>query len=213
MRYHPFAMYLMDTQLTATEVLHAFHRDEPYLILGAAFTTVGVVSIAYCAMRRRFDALLVWMAIFAHLYGQRLWMNAGLLRMTVPDSEFFRRLTAATDFLVPIPAFFFFQAAGFLGRWGKKLTLALVAPFVFLVVGTVLFGVQPAFWLINNSVVVIAMVGIMARLLLHGSGDRDFAVMRIGIFTFGILSLLDNLIPRLKVEPYGFAVLLGSFGY
>src|SRR3954467_8270353 len=150
MLYHPFAMCLMDTQLTASEVLRAFHRDEPYLFLGSAFTTVGVVSIGYCVMRRRFDALLVWMAIFAHLYGQRLWMNSGLLRMSVPDSEFFRRLTAATDYLVPIPAFLFFQAAGFLGLWGRKITIALVALFGALVLGTVGFGVLPAFRLINN---------------------------------------------------------------
>src|SRR5579863_7232543 len=140
MLYHPCAMCLIDNPLTAAEVLSAFHRDEPYLILGAAFTTVGVISIGFCVMRRRFDALLVWMAIFAHLYGQRLWMNASLLRLTVPDSEFFRRLTAATDFLVPIPAFLFFQAAGFLGRFGRQITIAMVALFAGLVAGTVLAG-------------------------------------------------------------------------
>src|SRR3954447_8512856 len=76
-------MCLMDTQLTASEVLRAFHRDEPYLFLGSAFTTLGVVSI----------------------------------------------------------------------------------------------------------------------------------VIRIGMFAFGILAILDNLIRPLKVEPYGFAVLLASLGY
>src|SRR3954469_25373098 len=83
MLYHPFAMCLMDTQLTASEVLRAFHRDEPYLFLGSAFTTLGAVSI----------------------------------------------------------------------------------------------------------------------------------VIRIGMFAFGILAILDNLIRPLKVEPYGFAVLLASLGY
>jgi sigma-B regulation protein RsbU (phosphoserine phosphatase) len=213
MLYHPFAMCLIDTQLTATEVLRAFHRDEAYLILGSAFSTVGVVSIAYCIMRRRFDALLVWMAIFAHLYGQRLWMNAGLLRMTVPDTEFFRRLSAATDYLVPIPGFLFFQAGGFLGRWGKKIVFALVVLFAGLVIGTVVMGALPEFHLINNVVVVVLIVAMMVMLFSRRTVDRDFAVIRIGLFSFGALAIFDNLVPRFKVEPFGFAVLLACFGY
>ena len=213
MFYHPVAMYLVETQLTASEVLAAFHRDEPYLFLGSAFTTVGVVSIGYCVMRRRFDALLVWMAIFAHLYGQRLWLNAGLLRMTVPDSEFFRRLTAATDYLVPIPAFLFFQAAGFLGRCSKGITIALVTLFSGLVLGTCFFGLHPAFRVINNGAIVLLIVSMMVGLLLRRSTDRDFVVIRVGLLVFGTLAILDNLIGRYKVEPFGFAVLLACFGY
>ena len=213
MFYHPFAMCLLETQLTASQVLGAFHRDEPYLFLGSAFTTVGVVSICYCVMRRRFDALLVWMAIFAHLYGQRLWLNASLLRMTVPDSEFFRRLTAATDFLVPVPAFLFFQAAGFLGPWAKKVTVALVTLFSGLVLGTCFFGALTPFRLINNWTIVLVIVSMMVGLLLRQSPDRDFVVIRVGLFTFGTLAIFDNLIPRFRVEPFGFAVLLACFGY
>lgn len=206
-------MFLMDTQLTASQVLNAFHRDEPYLILGSAFTTVGVVSIAYCVMRRRFDALLVWMAVFAHLYGQRLWMNASLLRMTIPDSEFFRRLGAATDYLVPIPAFLFFHAGGFLGRRGKWITVGMIALFSVLVAGAVFFGPLAAFRLINNSVIVVLILSMMVGLVLRPSVDRDFAVMRVGLCVFGVLAICDNLYRALKVEPYGFAVLLGCFGY
>jgi sigma-B regulation protein RsbU (phosphoserine phosphatase) len=164
-------------------------------------------------MRRRFDALLVWMAIFAHLYGQRLWMNAGLLRMTIPDTESFRRLTAATDYLVPIPAFLFFQAGGFLGRWGKKIVVALVALFAALVIGTVLLGALPIFRYINNSVIVVLIVAMMVMLISRRSVDRDFAVIRIGLICFGVLAIFDNVVRSLKVEPYGFAVLLACFGY
>jgi len=212
MLYHPFAMNLIDVPLTATQVLRAFHHDEPYLILGSAFTTVGVIAIGFCIMRRRFDPLLVWLAIFAHLYGQRLWMNSGLLRMTIPDSEFFRRLTAATDYLVPIPAFLFFRAAGFLGRQGRKITIALVTLFSALVTGTVFFGALPVFRYINNSVIVAAIAAMMV-MMLRRSGDRDFAVIRIGLFIFGAFAILDNLERSFNVEPYGFAVLLVCLGY
>lgn len=213
MFYHPFAMCLLETQLTASQVLGAFHRDEPYLFLGSAFTTVGVMCICYCVIRRRFDALLVWLAIFAHLYGQRLWLNAGLLRMTVPDSEFFRRLAAATDYLVPIPAFLFFQAAGFLGRRGKEITIGVVTLFSGLVIGTCLLGPLTAFRLINGWVIVFLIVSMMVGLLLRRSADRDFVVIRVGLFAFGVLAIFDNLIPRFRVEPFGFAVLLACLGY
>src|SRR5215472_6500442 len=188
MLYHPVAMCLIETELTAGEVLRAFHRDEPYLFLGSAFTTIAVVSIGYCIMRRRFDALLVWLAIFAHLYGQRLWLTASLLRMTIPHSEFFWRLTVATDYLVPIPALLFFHAGGFLRRRGKWITITLVSLFSALVIGTVFFGPLHAFRLINNWAVVILILTMLVGLFLRTSQDRDFAVMRIGLCVFGALA-------------------------
>jgi sigma-B regulation protein RsbU (phosphoserine phosphatase) len=204
---------ILDAPLTANEVLHAFHHDQPYLILGSAFTTVAVIAICFCVVRRRFDPLLVWMAIFAHLYGQRLWMNASLLRLTIPDSEFFHRLTAATDYLVPIPGFLFFQAAGFLNRWGRKIIIAIVTLFTAMVVGTFLFGALPVFHLINNAVVVVLVVAMILMLLLRRSKDRDFHVIRFGLFCFGILAIFDNLNSSYQVEPYGFAILLACLGY
>jgi len=205
-------MILVDTQLTANEVLRVFHRDEPYLFMGAAFTTVGIVAIAFCAIRRRFDPLLVWMAIFAHLYGQRLWLDAGLLRLTIPSGGFFMRLLAIVDFLVPIPALWFFHAAGFLGGLGKSITIVLTAVFAALVIATAAFGNREVFHTVNN-LAVIALILIMMFRLLRRSADRDFAVVRVGLLTFGILAIFDNLVGGYKIEPYGFAVLLGSLGY
>jgi len=205
-------MILADTQLTANEVLRVFHRDEPYLFLGAAFTTVGVMSIAYCAIRRRFDPLLVWLAIFAHLYGQRLWLDAGLLRLTISPSDYFNRLLSIVDFLVPIPALWFFQAAGFLGRLGKPITIALTSVFSALVMATAIFGNREIFHTVNNLAVIVLILTMMIWLL-RRNADRDFAVVRVGLLTFGILAIFDNLVGGYKIEPYGFAVLLGSLGY
>jgi sigma-B regulation protein RsbU (phosphoserine phosphatase) len=212
MLYHAEAMILADTQLTANEVLRVFHRDEPYLFLGASFTTVGAMSIAFGAIRKRFDPLLVSLAIFAILYGQRLWMDAGLLRLTIPPSDFFDRLSDIVDFLVPIPALWFFHAVGFLDRFGKPITVVMTALFSALVVATAVFGVHQLFHSINNLGVVVLILTMMI-LLLRRRADRDFAVLRVGLLTFGILAIYDNLIGRYKIEPYGFAVLLASLGY
>jgi hypothetical protein len=87
--------------LTADEVLRVFHHDEIDLFLGAAFATVGIVAGAISFFGRKFDPLLLWLAIFAILYGNRLWLQTDLLALMVPDSLFFRSLRASANYLVP----------------------------------------------------------------------------------------------------------------
>ena len=60
----------------ASDVLHAFYRDAPFLFLGSAFLTVGLVAAAFSAVRRRLDPLLIYFALFSGLYGVRLWLRA-----------------------------------------------------------------------------------------------------------------------------------------
>src|SRR5689334_12522731 len=119
-------MHAGDPQLTASQVLRTFHHDELYLFLGAAFTTLGLMSAAFSFLQRKFDAMLFWLALFAILYGQRLWLQSDLLTLMVPPSLFFDRLKESSNYLVPIPAFFYFAAAGFLGRYGRNIAIALM---------------------------------------------------------------------------------------
>ncbi len=46
-------------EMSAREVVSAFHRDAPYLFLGAAFAAVGMVSAAFAVTRRKRDSLLI----------------------------------------------------------------------------------------------------------------------------------------------------------
>jgi len=114
-------MLAVDPQITASELLRIFHRDEPYLFLGAAFTTVAILAAAFSVLRRKVDSLAVYFALFAFLYGQRLWVQAGLLEALVPHSDVLERLRSCIDFLVPLPAFLFFEAAGLLHRRARIL--------------------------------------------------------------------------------------------
>src|SRR5581483_9797805 len=97
-------------QLTAHEVLHTFHHDEIALFLGAAFATVGLISLLFLIISRKFDALLFWLGLFA---------------LIVPPSEFFDRIRAVSNFVVVIPALFFFRAAGFLRSVGAVVAYVL----------------------------------------------------------------------------------------
>jgi sigma-B regulation protein RsbU (phosphoserine phosphatase) len=212
-------MVPIDTQLTASQVLRAFHHDEPFLFLGSAFITVGVVSIALCALRRRYDALLVWLGLFAGLYGLRMWLQAYMMNIVPQTNLFFDRLPWAIDNLIPIPAFRFFQVAGFLGRAGKvsRMSIAITVIFLCMFAGTLVFGTVPAFLAINAVIVTTVLWILVARSLGKKSRDRDSAAVRIGVLVFVAFALWDNTVAKMwlpsHVEPYGFAVLLACLGY
>lgn len=210
-------MWLADTQLTASEVLRTLHHDQPTLFLGSAFATVGLVAAGICLVRRRADALLISLAIFAYLYGQRLWLQSDLLRLTVPPSEVFHRLRAAIGTLIPVPGFIFFQIAGLLPRRGKAFTYSIVGIFLVLTIGILVFGNLPIFHTINNTLVVIALLVVLVTSLRRGSEDRDFAVLRRGMLIFIACALWDNTVIGYlhlpDIEAYGFAIFLASMGY
>jgi sigma-B regulation protein RsbU (phosphoserine phosphatase) len=209
-------MMLTDIQLTAGEVLQAYHRDEPLLFLASAFITVAIVAAALCVIRRRFDPLLVYLALFAYLYGQRLRLNSEILDLGSMHSGFFLRLRSAINYLVPMPAFGFFDAAGFLGRRGKTIATVASLAFFALVVGTFIVGPHRAFDDVNNVLVVLLICTVVVSSQLVRDHTRDFKILRAGVFCFVVPAVYDNIrdfwAPS-KIEPYGFALLLASLGY
>jgi sigma-B regulation protein RsbU (phosphoserine phosphatase) len=186
-------MYAADPQLTARQVLRTFHQDELFLFLGAAFTTLGLLSAAFSFLQRKFDAMLFWLALFAILYGQRLWLQSGLLDLMVPPSTFFDRLRESSNYLVPIPAFFYFAAAGFLGRSGRKIAIALAVPFLCIFVGTNLFGPKQSFEWINRTIVIVSLIVLTIQSLRRKQIDSDFVIVRRGIVVFVAFALYNNI--------------------
>jgi len=222
-------LYATDPQLTASEVLRVFHHDEPYLFLGTALTTTGILAAAFALLRRKIDPLLIYFALFAFFYGQRLMLQLDLLRLLIPHSELFTRLRVASNYVVPIPAFLFFDAAGLLHRGGKMIGYALGVVLGALTVLTLGFGPSTTYDLINSTVVIAVLVILVGQHLLvilrdrtapdgASSVTRDFAIIRRGLFVFAALAFWDNLsgplhLPFRRVEPYGFVAFLGALGY
>ena len=204
-------------QLTAPDVLRVFHHDVPYLFLGAAFTTLGILAVAFSAIRRKWDALLLYFALFAVLYGQRLWVQASLLELLAPQSVFLGSLRSAIDYLVPIPAFLFFNAAGFLPRSAKIAGYAIGVIYAVLAICTFAFGPSHIYSLINNVVIIAALLALVLRSFRGGAINRDLIVIRRGLMIFVAFALVDNLEGIFhfgsKVEPYGFVALLAALGY
>jgi sigma-B regulation protein RsbU (phosphoserine phosphatase) len=215
-------MVLVDSQLTANDIMQAYYRDAPLQFLAAAFITVAILSGAYALIRRRFDPLLIFLAIFAYLYGERLRLSSHILNLGLPHNEFFSRLRVALIYLVPIPAFAFFEAAGFMGRRGKALVICMSVAFSTLVAGTLIFGPSRSFELANNILVIVALPAIVLRSHKLTVGKSDSLAVRIGLTAFAAGSLWDNVQDTLSlrslhghvtIEPYCFAVLLASLGY
>src|ERR1700757_523711 len=139
MHYHPLAM-LIDAPMTSNEVLRLFHRDEPFLFLGAAFTTVALLCAAFSLLRRKWDPLLMSLAAFAFLYGQRLWLDTNILGVTLQGKEAFQQIRWVVNFLTPVPAFLFFQSAGLIPRRGRPFMFVVSLLFLGLAIASLVVG-------------------------------------------------------------------------
>jgi sigma-B regulation protein RsbU (phosphoserine phosphatase) len=212
-------MSLADPSMSARDVLQAFHRDAPNLFLGAAFITTGLVAIGFAALRRKRDPLLIYFGIFAALYGLRLWVQASLLGLVVPNSIFYTRLRVAINYLVPIPFVLYFRSAGFLlSRAGILAAYALAIVDSALAVATFTFGPNGSYERVNSILVIAALAILIIQFIRNPQRqDEDFVAVRRGLLIFAGLALWDNVTGMYfsfrKVEAVGFAVFLSCLGY
>jgi len=204
-------------EVTANQVLESFRHDGPSLFFGAMIMAVGLVAAAFSAIRRK-DPILVYLAFFAGLYGLRMWLKSDLLSLSLQGSLYLSRLKYAIDFIIPIPAFLFFNAAGFLQRWSKKVGYVLGIVLVVFAVATLSIGPRNIFYQITGVVVIGALIVLVAQSLRTGPVNPDFVVTRRGLLIFVAFAVWENIRGVLQlqlpnVEPIGFAVFLVALGY
>jgi phosphoserine phosphatase RsbU/P len=206
-----------DPQIARSEVLRIFNHAQIYLFLGAAITTIGLLAGAFSVLRRRFDPLLLWFALFAVLYGLRLVMNYQLLWALGLRPPVFRRIVIAVDFLVPVPAFLFFRAQNLLGRLGGIVTAVVTPVFLCLALATLFVGPQIYLREINNAVVIGGLIVVAIGLIWIKDDSADTTLIRRSLFVFIACALYDNvtgILGRyyLDIEPFSFLILLASLG-
>jgi phosphoserine phosphatase RsbU/P len=208
----------------ANQVLGAFHRDAPYLFLGAAFVAVGILSAAFAVLRRKRDSLLIYLSLFAAFYGIRLWVSSTLLGMTVQGSTFYTRLRPAVNYIVLIPAFLFFISLGLRRRLERAVGYVMVGLGVVLASATFIFGDSGSYERINSIAVIAASSFFLVRFMLGRSAERgtpeaaDFAVIRWGLLVFVAFVVWQNMVEFFptsmpQLEPFGFAAFLSTLGY
>jgi phosphoserine phosphatase RsbU/P len=209
-------MHASDLQLSGDQVLAIFNRDALYLLFGAVFMTFGLIAGIFAFWGRKFDVMLMWLALFATLYGLRLWLQLGFVGLLLPHTIFVERLHFAVNYLVPIPAFFYLASAGFIGRRGQKVSVLLSIVFGALFVGCMAIGFRSAFDLINNVVVIGSLIVLVIQSVRMKS-TKDFVIVRGGLLVFVVFALFDNVRGTLRnyshKEPWGFAVFLAALGY
>ena len=137
--------------MSAEEVLTAFRRDASYLFLGAAFAAVGMVTAAFALLRRQRDSLLICFALFAALYGLRLWISSPMLAMMARGATFYARLRGAVNHVTLIPALLFFISLGLPRRFERVVGYTAVGFGCLLAAVTLLFGDSPHYERINSN--------------------------------------------------------------
>ena len=210
--------------MSADEVLNSFRRDAPYLFLGGAFAAVGLVSAAFAGLRRKRDSLLIYFALFATLYGLRLWISSPLLAMMLAGSTYYQRMRGAVNYVILIPAFLFFICLGLPRRFERAVGYSMVGFGCVLAAGTLLLGDSPLNERINGIAVIGASVFFLVRFMAGGptktSGPEaaDFALIRWGLLVFVAFVIWQNVAEFLsvsspRVEPFGFAAFVTTLGY
>ena len=211
-------MYVLAPEMTADQVLQAFHRDALNLFLGAAIVAVGLVAAAFSAIRRKLDPVLIYFALFAVLYGLRMWLVSNLMGLTMQDSALYARLSAAIDFIVPIPAVFFFKAAGLIRR--QAAIAGYVGGIVLgcLSLATAVFGPHRIFYQTANVLIIAFLIIVVARSVSQKADNQDLIVIRRGGLIFVAFILWENIRSVLglrlpNIEAIGFVAFLAALGY
>jgi phosphoserine phosphatase RsbU/P len=211
-------MYVPARVLSADQVLQVFRHDGPSLFFGAMIMAVGLVAALFSTIRRKHDPILIYLAFLAGLYGLRMWMQSGILFLIMQGWSFYPRVSSAIDYVVPIPAFLFLNAAGFLHRKTRNALYGVGVVLCLLALGTLAVGPQHIFYQINAVLIIAALSTLVLIAMKRSSVNRDAVVIRRGllilagfVFWENFRSLLGIFAPN--IEPIGFLAFLVSLGY
>jgi phosphoserine phosphatase RsbU/P len=212
-------MHALVPEMTADQVLQTFRHDVPTLLFGAMIMAVGLVAAAVSEVRRKHDPVLIYLAFFAGLYGLRMWIQTDIWFLMRRDWSFYPRVSSALDFIVPIPAFFFFKAAGLIRRQAKIAGYVLGIVLGSLALATLAVGPHRIFYRINNVLIIGAVIIVFVRSIRQKSDNQDFRVIRRGGLIFVAFILWENIRSMVglrslpNVEPIGFVAFLVALGY
>jgi len=98
-----------------------------------------------------------------------------------------------------------------------RIAYGIAVVYLCLLLATVKFGPLPVPHQVNDLIIIVSLSVLMICWMLRKAADREFIVVRRGMFAFVVSDLCDNIAGAFdrhwRVEPVGFAVLLATLGY
>ena len=187
------------------------------LLVGVAFLTVTVAV----AFRRRAIALL-WIAVFAHLYGLRLLIRTETFRFYAGMSQIgWDYMEAAITYAVPIPIALFarsmFPAWKRFWSWGA---VGLAAFAACAIASDVIQEKPSSATTLNNLIAIAFFVRMLISILRPASTlSGELRTIRIGALAVCLTAVADNVrgiglftFRGPDLEPFGFTVLVACLG-
>jgi sigma-B regulation protein RsbU (phosphoserine phosphatase) len=205
-------------QINADQLRSMMREDAIFLVLGVLILVTGLLTLTLAALLRRRARLLLWLGVFALLYGSRLLIVTELFRLSfdVPEATW-EYLAAAASYCVPIPFVLFARAI--MPAWRRFWTLGALGLSAFAVYGIAsdAFLDRPFSARTPNNVIAIAFfLALLGWIFRPGlTPSRELRTLRIGALAVSLTAMADNLrglkVLRLsgpELEPLGFAVLI-----
>jgi len=105
------------------------------------------------------------------------------------------------NYLVPIPAFFYFQATGLLDRRTKKIVYVAAFGFLCLFFVTIAVGPKPIFDLVNSIIVIVSLIALVALSLKKQSQIGTLSFCGAAFWFFVVFALVTNVANILWILP------------
>jgi phosphoserine phosphatase RsbU/P len=202
-----------------TEVVRsALRTNLPFIAVASIVLAAGIASIALSRLRSR-DRLLLWLGIFASMYGLRLFLQNDLIRTAAgAEPAVFRWMDLCLTYVIPIPyAAFARELLG--GGWRRSVALWFWVQIVFAPI-----SISIVAWthdkhptdLVNNVLIIGGTLLIVMHLFLRRSTELSVHSLKWPMLVVALLVVGNNLGLRpanFDAEPLGFVVLLGALGY
>lgn len=196
--------------------------DAAPVAIGILLIAVGISAIVlFRVEHRRVDKTLLWFGVFAALYGVRLLIISDTVRLTIGIQEATAsRIEALITYGIILPCILFLRE--FFPTWRPVLRWLLYLQSAFAVTGVIADAVldRPlSLSTVNNALVLTGIVALLISLYRVSARTPGIRSLRAGMLIFAITIVIANLsslrilaLP-LNVEPFGFAVFLGTVAH
>jgi sigma-B regulation protein RsbU (phosphoserine phosphatase) len=196
------------------------------LLLGTIFLFVGLIACCIAAVRRHGGLrLLVSFGLFIGMYGLRMLANAESALQLFPQSPWPARVVIGVDYLLVIPALFFWiELSRGVFRQVSRLLTFLAAGIATLGLGWSLLGGSPYTFLRYNSLLAIFMMVVVGALfVIPGVARKNLVIqshpLRIIMPALAFITLCVNGMwffgfpPAPYIEPVAFSAWFFAIGY